>query len=191
MKKCKTCGEEKQFEEFPVARKTPTSTHYRAHCTPCTREYRRENYKNSPELKKNKQKYEKERWLLLKTDTTWYKEKLEKLKKLKKSHYQRNKARLYVKLLNRREKVRKATPPWANIGKMMEIYALADKKSAAKKKKYEVDHIVPLKSDTVCGLHVEYNLQIITRKENRRKHNNFNPAVYPEQGRCASYEDTI
>jgi hypothetical protein len=37
--------------------------------------------------------------------------------------------------------------------------------------KYEVDHIIPLKNDKVCGLHVPENLQIITRFNNRSKQN--------------------
>ncbi len=42
---------------------------------------------------------------------------------------------------------------------------------------FEVDHIVPVKGDMVCGLHVLSNLQVIPRVENRRKGNKFCPAV--------------
>jgi 5-methylcytosine-specific restriction endonuclease McrA len=41
--------------------------------------------------------------------------------------------------------------------------------------KHEVDHIVPLKSPLVCGLHVEHNLQVIPATQNRRKHNRVWP----------------
>lgn len=38
---------------------------------------------------------------------------------------------------------------------------------------WEVDHIVPLQNNQVCGLHYWGNLQVITQTENRRKHNAF------------------
>lgn len=55
------------------------------------------------------------------------------------------------------------TPPWADRKAIEAIY----------KEAYElgmiVDHIIPLWTPTVCGLHVHYNLQIVTPSENTRK----------------------
>jgi hypothetical protein len=65
----------------------------------------------------------------------------------------------------------KATPSWANRFFMEEAYHLAKIRTKATGLPWEVDHIVPLQSKLVCGLHVENNLQVIPKSMNRRKSN--------------------
>lgn len=58
--------------------------------------------------------------------------------------------------------------PWVNMQDIEEIY----KKASEIRKKgndVHVDHIVPLRGKTVCGLHVPWNLRIIPAKDNMKK----------------------
>ena len=66
-----------------------------------------------------------------------------------------------------------ATPAWANQGYMAEIYDLAQRRTQATGFEWEVDHVVPLRSKLVCGLHVEHNLRVIPKDMNRSKSNSF------------------
>lgn len=64
----------------------------------------------------------------------------------------------------RAQKLR-ATPAWANQDLIFSFYRMAEVFGLV------VDHIVPLQSKLVCGLHVEHNLQLLTASENGRKGN--------------------
>lgn len=64
-----------------------------------------------------------------------------------------------------------ATPAWANEFFIEEAYRLAKLREQVCGGKWHVDHIVPLQGRTVCGLHVEHNLQVITAVANRQKCN--------------------
>lgn len=61
--------------------------------------------------------------------------------------------------------------PWAHLEETRDIYELAVLATKLMGKPYEVDHIVPMRSPLVCGLHVPWNLRIIDRTENRRRQN--------------------
>ena len=76
----------------------------------------------------------------------------------------------------RRRKHREATPPWLTRKQKSEIrqlYQIAITMSKTTGEQYVVDHIVPLRGNDVCGLHVPWNLRVITQEENLKKSNKF------------------
>lgn len=74
----------------------------------------------------------------------------------------------------RRSLLLNATPSWSNKSKIADIYKKAREMEIKDSVKYHVDHIIPLNSNLVCGLHTEDNLQILTAKQNLEKSNIFN-----------------
>ena len=121
-------------------------------------------YKNYSKHKERIFAYQKE----------WKKNNLEKYKIYAKKCYHNNKEKVYANCAKYRAKKRNAAPAWLNDEMQIEIEGLFKK---AKEMfnvtgvKYEVDHIIPLQGVNVCGLHVPWNLQILTRFENRSKKN--------------------
>ena len=66
-----------------------------------------------------------------------------------------------------------ATPMWYEVDQVDKLYKDRLRKTNETGVMHNVDHIVPLISDKVCGLHCMDNLQILTEKENKKKSNNF------------------
>lgn len=76
----------------------------------------------------------------------------------------------------RRRKHREATPLWLSRkhkSQIRQLYQAAITNTQITGEQYVVDHIYPLRSDVVCGLHVPWNLRVVTREENLRKSNSL------------------
>jgi hypothetical protein len=132
---------------------------------------------------KNKERYNenRRRWAhqntakLVETNRAWYNKNLKKARQLYRRKYHnwkvKNGGKLTAKRARRRAKELKAKAAWLNQEKIAAIYKEAVKKTQQTGVKHHVDHIFPLKSDWLCGLHVETNLQVLTYKENLAKGN--------------------
>jgi hypothetical protein len=96
-------------------------------------------------------------------------------KKLYKTAYKQNNPDLYKALTSfRRRRFRDATPQWLTHKQKSEIrqlYRIAITMSQTTGERYVVDHIIPLQGESVCGLHVPWNLRVITQEENLAKSN--------------------
>jgi len=78
----------------------------------------------------------------------------------------------------RRKRHQLATPTWLNKQQKRDIkaiYMLASLTTKVTGVIHHVDHIVPLASKLVCGLHVAWNLQILKAEHNVRKANTYWP----------------
>jgi len=101
---------------------------------------------------------------------------LEEKKFWKKLHKQNNPEYYNVLTSLRRRRHREATPKWLTKkqrNEIKELYKIAVTMTKTTGEKYVVDHIVPLHGETVCGLHVPWNLRVITQEENLTKSNKF------------------
>ena len=88
----------------------------------------------------------------------------EKGKEYKRLYSLNNRNLINANTAKRRASKLNATPKFANVKKIKEIYRNCPKG-------YHVDHIIPLNNKLVCGLHVEWNLQYLPAKENLSKSN--------------------
>lgn len=124
----------------------------------------------------------------------WYQANIDKAREYRSSYYaaNRDKYRTLIKAwtianaerlkpvvakyaADRRSKKLKATPSWANAAAVEALYVESKRLSDTTGIKHDVDHIVPLRSKFVCGLHVENNLRVIPAAVNRSKSNRHWP----------------
>jgi 5-methylcytosine-specific restriction endonuclease McrA len=86
--------------------------------------------------------------------------------------YQNNYYNFQVRNAQYSKRLTERTPAWADNKKIIEFYKNCPKG-------YHVDHIIPLNGKKVSGLHIETNLQYLTKKENLKKSNKY-PIKYSD-----------
>lgn len=197
-KKCSKCNELKELTEFNKA-KTGRDGH-RSDCKVCFSSYkkaydlknkeRRKEYllKNTEELKRKRRLYylkNKEEKKLKQREYNKHNKDIISLKnrnkykdnkdkfRLKTKEYRKNNPEKIRALNNKhRAKKKQAIPQWYNSKEVLYIYTLAQEKGL------EVDHLVPLNSKHVCGLHVQDNLRCVSKELNRYKRNKYWPDMW-------------
>lgn len=182
MKTCTVCGTEKSKNDFYV--KDKKTGRLSASCKVChnqkVMEWQNDNrdkvrgyirkcckraYDNNPEKYKEKSRLkraanpERAREIVNRS-----------YKKIYDNNRPRERARHNMYYSKRRE----AKPKWlTSIQKAMlqEFYDIASARQMQTGIKYHVDHILPINGENSCGLHVPWNLQILTEAENCAKKN--------------------
>ena len=104
----------------------------------------------------------------IKAGAAWHERNPEYLKE----HYKANKVRYVAARARRRAAQESATPAWLTaIDKAMiqEMYDVSAARFVQTGIKHHVDHIVPINGKKVSGMHVPWNLQVITAQENLSK----------------------
>ena len=187
-KTCSVCKQVKEFSAFYKAAKSKTGFGNR--CKTCELEYQRGR-------KEEKQQASAKWWGKKGKEVLQLKRAKTKQKQLEKTAHRLAVLALTEQTLavrwrkhnaSRRFARKKATPVWVDsehTARISSIYALTQQLQEATASIYHVDHIVPLISEQVCGLHVWWNLQPLSEKANIVKNNVFDPSIFPEQGEIA------
>lgn len=94
-------------------------------------------------------------------------------------YYKKNvsvlKPRMAAQTMKRYARKVSATPAWADQSAILAFYQEAARITKETGIQHQVDHIVPLLSKMVCGLHVQNNLQILDKSSNIKKGNRHWP----------------
>lgn len=198
MKICSKCRCEKNFEEFQNIKKTKDNLSF--NCKMCIRENKIKHYnalkeklgaeafsarQKAASIKyvKSRSEYNKIYKLKNKESTKAYQDEYRKANKLKaKTTLQvwslSNKAKLRGYKHARKDTKLNATPSWANQKYMDLFFEIVKLEEDRTGRKCHLDHIVPLKSKLVCGLHCEDNMQVLFAEDNIRKGNRVWPDMF-------------
>lgn len=106
---------------------------------------------------------------ILASNKIWYTANKEKHHSLVESWYKRHPQVRREKHARRYASKTQSVPSWADKELIQDMYAEAIYNGM------QVDHIVPIRSKKVCGLHWEGNMQLLNKSENASKGNHYWP----------------
>jgi hypothetical protein len=106
----------------------------------------------------------------------WAKKNPKKMNERSRKYTKENPHKHCATQAKRRSKKLQRTPPWLNkehLANIEKFYLFARLLTLLTGISYVVDHIIPLQGENVSGLHLPWNLQIMTRTQNSSKSNRF------------------
>lgn len=124
-------------------------------------------------LAKQKERYEENKDSITARNRAWADANRDKMRAYHREYVKRNRALWSAQTALYRATKKQATPAWADAVAIKAFYAHARALKEETGKEWHVDHMVPLQSELVCGLHVEHNLQLLPGRANRKKSNKF------------------
>jgi hypothetical protein len=147
LKTCKRCG-----GAGPFSRDKTRCDGLQAYCRACVRKYNAAYTARNAEANRSRA-------------AEWQKINKEKRAHIKQRYAAANRGRYASYTAKRRAILLNAMPKWVDPEDITFVYEIAKMFSMT------VDHIMPLQAKNSCGLHVPWNLQLMTKEENCAKHN--------------------
>lgn len=172
---CSKCSARKPLSEFRSRKGRPLGVS--SVCKTCASSEGRAAYAANPELHRSRRKryVECNREAVLSKLAEWADRNRGALRAYWREYGRNNRVSITIKSAKRRSVKNCSTPSWANPDKIRWFYERAKHIETVSGKKMHVDHIVPLVSPLVCGLHCEHNLRVIPAEKNLRKSNRYWP----------------
>lgn len=188
-KYCVACKTQKQPSEFSTNPTKKDNLH--TQCKSCSILYSRQYYEKNKQRLIDEQKvrynsrkdefvgirrerYGRDRIKILAVNSKYYYENKDSIYEAGKKWKELNKDKTISYKAQRRAKKLKATPSWLTKEQKQQIQSFYKESRCLKLSTgipHCVDHIIPLQGENVCGLHVPWNLQILTESENCSKSN--------------------
>lgn len=178
-KVCGCCLSAKTLENFSKHKRSKDG--YQKYCKSCVSAYKKDYYVRNKQsiLELRKEYYEENKDKVAGNVKSYQERNKDKIACYQVEYRANNKFRLNA--LKRKYEMSKlqATPKClidSDFAAMSEFYKEAELLSK-QGSKFHVDHIVPIQSKLVCGLHVPWNLRVIHFKDNLSKSNKLDESL--------------
>lgn len=183
MKRCPNCESLKDLSAFYPHKSTKSG--YSSWCKECLSKRNKEFYLKEKELiiNRSKLRFEKNRHEMNERRKAWYYQNKHRQIQSNIRWAKNNREKVYLYASKRYQRLADATPEWLTDDhwKAIEsVYAEASRTTELAGFDCQVDHIIPLNGKNVCGLHVPWNLRVVSKAYNCKKNNRLDEGVFFE-----------